>query len=67
MDLTKLQLDIKSDKNALVYDGESGELVLLVIWNFCNEPNLLSHIDEVITQTVDCRRSIRVYHSASIF
>lgn len=62
MNPAKLQLDIETDKNALVYDRNSGELIMLVIRNFCSEPNLLSHIDDVIKQAVDYRRSMRVCH-----
>jgi hypothetical protein len=60
MDPTKLQLDIKSDESALVYDHSTGNLILLVLRQFGNDPNLLSHIDGVIKQSVDYRRSIRV-------
>jgi hypothetical protein len=63
LDPAKLQLDIKADENALIYDRNTGELVLVVIRNFCQDRNLLVHIDEVIKQSVDCRKSIRVCKS----
>jgi hypothetical protein len=63
LDPAKLQLDIKADENVLVYDQSSGELLLVVIRNFCKDPNLLEHIDGIIKQSVECRRSIRVCNS----
>ena len=49
VDPAKLQLDIQINESALVYDTESGELVLLVLRNFCGDADLLSHIDDIIT------------------
>ena len=63
LDLTKLQLDIKADEDALVYDETSNELLMVVIRNFSRDPNLLKHIEGIIKQSVDCWRSIRVSNS----
>jgi len=66
LDHTKLQLDIKANEDALVYDETSNELLMVVIRNFGRDPNLLKHIEGIIKQSVDCRRSIRVinyFHS----
>jgi hypothetical protein len=63
LDPAKLQLDIKADENALVYDKKTGELVLVVIRNFCQDPDLLAHIDGIIKQSVECRKSMRVCNS----
>jgi hypothetical protein len=60
LDPAKLQLDIQADESELVYDTESGELVLLALRNFCGDDNLLSHIDDIVKQAVEYRRSIRV-------
>ena len=56
---SKLSLDIGADQSAIVYDA-TGNLILVVLRNFCSEPDLLSHIEGIIKQAVDCRRSIRV-------
>jgi hypothetical protein len=55
-----LSLDITSDQSAIVYDADSGELVMLVLRNFCTDPDLLSHIEGIIKQAVETRKSIRV-------
>jgi hypothetical protein len=60
MDPTKLQLDIEADENALVYDQSTGDLILLVLREFSNDHDLLSHIDDVIKQAVYARKSMRV-------
>ena len=60
LDPSKLSLDIGPDQSAIIYDGNTGELVMLVLRNFSAEPNLLLHIEGVIKQAVQCRRSIRV-------
>jgi hypothetical protein len=60
MDPHQLSLDIGPDKSAIVYDANTGELIMLVLRDFCAEPDLLSHIEGVIKKAVECRRSIRV-------
>jgi hypothetical protein len=63
LDPAQLQLDINADENALVYDQSTGELLLVVIRNFCQNPDLLAHIDRIIKQSVECRKSMRVCNS----
>jgi hypothetical protein len=60
MDPTKLQLDIEADESALVYDQSTGDLILLVLREFGDDHNLLSHIDNIIKEAVEHRKSIRV-------
>jgi hypothetical protein len=62
VDPTKLQLDIQVDESTLVYDAKSGKLILLVLRKFGGDGNLLAHIDGIIKQAVEYRRSIRVCH-----
>ena len=62
VDPSHLSLDIGPDQSAIIYDANTGELVMLILRNFCCDPDLLSHIDEIIKQAVDCRKSMRVSH-----
>ena len=57
---SNLSLDIGADQSAIIYDAETGDLILVVLQNFCSEPDLLSYIEGIIKQAVDFRRSIRV-------
>ena len=55
-----LQLNIPPDENALVYNAETGELVLVVIRQFCNYPDLLKWTDNIAQEAVGVRKSCRV-------
>jgi hypothetical protein len=57
---SNLSLDIGADQSTIVYDADTGDLILIVLRNFCSDPDLLSHIEGIIKQAVDIRRSIRV-------
>jgi hypothetical protein len=61
-DPSRLSLDIETDQSTIVYDADSKELILLVLRNFSSDPDLLSHIEGVIKQAVEMRKSIRVSH-----
>ena len=65
-DPSKLSLDIEADQSAVVYDVQTGELIMLVLRDFCTDPDLLSHIEGVIKQAVECRKSIRVSHFSNL-
>lgn len=60
IDSSCLSLDIGADQSAIVYDASTGELIMLVIRDFCSDPDLLSYIEGIIKQAVECRKSIRV-------
>jgi hypothetical protein len=57
-----LSLDIEADQSVVVYDAATGRLILVVLRNFCSDPHLLSHIEGIIKQAVECRKTIRVSH-----
>ena len=61
---SQLQLDVGTDESILIYDSISGELVMAVIRNFCQHPDLLTCIDDIIKQSVESRKSIRVSNSS---
>ena len=48
IDPTDLSLDIGADQSAVVYDANSGDLIMLILWNFTSDPDLLSHIEGII-------------------
>ena len=59
---SQLSLDIGADQSVMVHDANTGQLILIVLRNFCRDPDLLSHIEGIIKQAVECRKSIRVSH-----
>lgn len=65
-DPSKLSLDIEADQSAVVCDAQTGELIMLVLRDFCTDPDLLSHIEGVIKQAVECRKSMRVSHFSNL-
>lgn len=62
VDPSHLSIDIASDQSAIVYDAKTGKLIILVLRNFCSDPDLLSHIEGIIKQAVEYRKSMRVSH-----
>ena len=60
IDPSNLTLDIGADQSAIIYDATTGDLILVVLRNFCSHPDLLSYIEGIIKQAVDLRKSIRV-------
>jgi hypothetical protein len=60
LDPSHLSLDIGPDQSTIIYDLNTGDLIMLILRNFSAEPNLLLHIEGVIKQAVEWRRSIRV-------
>jgi hypothetical protein len=62
-DPSNLSLDIGADESVIVRDADTGELIMIVLREFCTDPELLSYIEEIIKQAVQCRRSVRVSHS----
>ena len=57
-----LLLNIGADQSVVVYDAATGQLILIVLQNFCSNPHLLSHIEGIIKQAVECCKTIRVSH-----
>jgi hypothetical protein len=66
-DPSLLSLDIGPDQDAVVYDADTGELIMLILRNFSRDPDLLSHIEGIIKQAVDCRKSMRVSNFNQLF
>ena len=56
---SNLSLDIRADQSTIVYDANTGDLILIVLQNFCSDPDLLSHIEGIMKQAVDIHKSIR--------
>ena len=51
---------IGPDKDAIVYDRESGEIVLVVYRRFCPVPEFVEKADSVVTDAVDILKNVRV-------
>jgi hypothetical protein len=67
VDPSKLQRDISPTEDLLVFDNETGQLVMLVVRRFCQYTPLLTHLGDVIKRAVQSRRSMRVYFIANLF
>ena len=57
VDLTRLAHDLPPNQSALFVD--KGELVMLVVHNFCNQPDVVQTIDVVFT-SVQAKKSVQV-------
>ena len=51
---------IGPDEDAIVYDRESGEIVLVVYRRFCPVPEFVEKADSVVTDAVDILKNVRV-------
>jgi hypothetical protein len=63
LDWDLLTLDIAPNEDAIVYNAVMGELVLVIIHNFCLHPALVKFVDNVVQLAVSMKRSIRVRNS----
>ena len=64
LDWDLLMLDIAPNEDAIVYDIVMGELVLVVIRNFCLHPALIKFVDNVVQLAVSMKQSIQVHNSS---
>ena len=67
VDPSKLQRDILPTKDILIFDNETGQLVMLVLRRFCQYTPLLTHLGDVIKRAVQSRRSMRVCFIVNLF
>jgi hypothetical protein len=51
---------VKSDEDIIVRDAESNEIVLLVMRNFCGDPEVLEWADGVVQTGVATKKSVRL-------
>ncbi|KAA8895329.1 hypothetical protein FN846DRAFT_758948, partial [Sphaerosporella brunnea] len=51
---------VKSDEDIIVRDAESNEIVLLVMRNFCGDPEVLEWADGVVQTAVATKKSVRL-------
>ena len=52
--------NVSTTNNLHVFDKETGQLVMLVLCNFCQHTPLLTHLGDVINRAVQYHRSMRV-------
>ena len=67
VDPSRLQRDISSTEDLLIFDNETGQLVMLVLRQFCQYTPLLTHLGDVIKRAVQSRRSMRVCFIVNLF
>ena len=67
VDTSKLQRDISPTEDLLIFDHETGQLVMLVLRRFCQHTPLLNHLGDVIKRAVQYRRSMRVCFIVNLF
>jgi hypothetical protein len=60
VDPSKLQRDISPTEDLIIFDNETGQLVMLVLRRFCQHTPLLTHLGDVIKRAVEYRKSMRV-------
>ena len=57
----KLQYTVQANKSVIIRDSSTGEIISVVIQNFCNSNRrLLDWMNEVIMENNDVRRSVQV-------
>ncbi|KAI0720923.1 hypothetical protein C8Q72DRAFT_898264 [Fomitopsis betulina] len=59
-DPEKLAIIIAADQNAIIRDSETGEIVALVIRDWCADPAVVVWVNSVVAQAVGLKRHIRV-------
>ncbi|KAH9834910.1 uncharacterized protein C8Q71DRAFT_710792, partial [Rhodofomes roseus] len=60
LDPNQLKLIIRADEGAMVRDAATGELVAVVIRNFCKDAPVLDYVNSTITVACDSKRDSRV-------
>lgn len=60
VDPQKLQWTVNADQNAIICDADTGDLVLMVVQNFCPDADVLNWADSKVKEIVDYKRSVRV-------
>ncbi|KAI0729088.1 hypothetical protein C8Q72DRAFT_778702 [Fomitopsis betulina] len=58
-DPEKLAIIIAADQNAIIRDSETGEIVALVIRDWCADPAVVVWVNSVVAQAVGLKRHIR--------
>jgi hypothetical protein len=67
VDLSKIQWDISPTKDLLIYNNDTGQLVMLVLRQFCQHAPLLTHLGDVIKRAIQYRKSMRVCFVVNLF
>jgi len=67
LDPAKLSLDVDSDTDLIVYDKKTKQLVMVILRNFTDHPELLSAMGDIIKANVEHRKSMRVCIIQSIY
>jgi hypothetical protein len=60
VDPGQLQQIVAADESVVVHDPDTGELVMVVLRNFCNDPSVLAWVDAKVIEIVGCKKSARV-------
>jgi hypothetical protein len=51
---------IRADENAIVRDAASGKIILIVIRNFCGNQEVLDWASDIVQDTLDIKKSVRL-------
>ena len=58
IEMEKLGYDLPPDKSAIFMDGD--ELIMVVLRNFCSQPDVVKWVDDVVRSGIRIRRSVWV-------
>lgn len=59
LDPSQIQLTVPADKSCTIYDSSTGELIGVVIRNFCPDPDVVEWAEEILEQGVGWKKSVR--------
>jgi hypothetical protein len=60
LDEEKLQYDVESNEDVLIYDKETEELVMVILRGFTGHPELLSYLEQVVKANVEHQKNLQV-------
>ena len=60
LERNRLKMTIPSDLSCVVHDSDTGELVLVVVRNFCSNEAILAGVALAGSRALACRRNVRV-------